>query len=173
LSWTHITSELQAVTLAAVRKLLSAHESEHIYALALYTDEDGSSVVMAANTEEACRAHLASQAKDEPNTPEDEIYYRWASSEWALEGWESDQFSGVNALIQQQDQRDLDAYFSALIEAMTMALAGVKQTLDDTLADITVFVTVTDDDRAEEIENASAGRINATDLATAFQSRYG
>jgi hypothetical protein len=173
LSWKLVTDALQAASLAAVTKLLAALDGQRLYALALYTSEGGMSVAMAANTEEAYQAYMAAAAEeDQRNTPEDQAYCRWASSEWALEGWESDLFDGANALIHQEDSRDFDRYFDAVIAAMTAALVGVKATLGERLADVTAFVTVTDCDLAEEIENASAASINAADLADAFRSRF-
>ena len=41
MSWKDISEELQTASLAAVGNLLSRHESEHIYALALFTSDDG------------------------------------------------------------------------------------------------------------------------------------
>ncbi|MET3667222.1 hypothetical protein ABIC66_003852 [Caulobacter sp. 1776] len=121
---------------------------------------------MAANTEEGYQAHLAAEA-------EDEIYYRWAPAEWVVEGWDRAAFSRVNALLAQQDKSDFDSYFDNLIEAMTTALAAVKETLGEQLADVTAFVTVTDSDAAEGIENVSAARNNAADLAGRFLRRFG
>lgn len=173
MDWKVISEEIKEASLRATESLLSRYDQETVYALALFTSDEGSNVSMAANTEEGYQAHLASEAEDEPNSPEDEIYYRWASSEWIVEGWERPAFSKVNALLAQQDKSDFDSYFGQLIEAMTTALAAVKQTLGERLADVTAFVTVTDSDGAEQIENASAPRINAPDLADRFLRRFG
>ncbi|CAN7570082.1 DUF4303 domain-containing protein [Caulobacter sp. LjRoot300] len=175
MSWKDISEELRSASLAAVKGLLSKHEREHIYALALFTSDDGANVALAANTEEGYQAHLTAEAEDEdePNSPEDEIYYRWASGEWVVEGWDRSAFSRVNALLEQQEESDFDSYFDHLVEAMTTALVATKAALGERLADVTAFVTVTDSDAAEEIENASASRINAADLASRFLRRFG
>jgi hypothetical protein len=124
-SWKDISEELQAAALAAAKDLLSKHEREHVYALALFTSDDGANVALAANTEEGYQVHLAAEAEDEPNSPEDEIYYRWASSEWVVEGWDRAAFSRVNALLAQQEKSDFESYFDNLIEAMIKALVAV------------------------------------------------
>jgi hypothetical protein len=173
MNWEYISEELRKASLLSVIDLLSRHESERVYALALFTPEDGGSVAMAANTEKGYQAHLYAEAGDEPNSLEDEIYYRWAAAEWVEEGWDRPAFSRVNALLSQQEKSDFDSYFGNLIEAMTAALAAAKETLGERLADVTAFVTVTDSDAAEEIENASASRINAPDLASRFLNRFG
>lgn len=173
MNWKDISEELQAASLVAVRDLLSKHEAENIYALALFTSDDGANVALAANTEEGYQAHLAAEAEDEPNSPEDEVYYRWASAEWVVEGWDRAVFSRVNALLARQEKSDFERYFDNLIEAMTTALAATKAALGGRLADVTAFVTVTDSDAAEGIENASASRINAADLASRFLRRFG
>lgn len=173
MSWKDISEEIQAAALAAARNILSRHEGEHLYALALFTSDDGANVAMAANTEEGYQIHLAAEAEDEPNSPEDEIYYRWASAEWVVEGWDRAAFSRVNALLAQQEKADFDSYFDNLIEAMTNALVFAKAALGERFAEVTAFVTVRDSDDAEEIENASASRINAADLAGRFLHRFG
>ena len=173
MNWKDISEEIEVCSLKAVESLLSRYDREHIYALALFTSDDGANISMAANTEEGYQAHLAAEAKDEPNSPEDEIYYRWAPAEWVVEGWDRAAFSRVNALLAQQEKSDFDGYFGNLVEAMITALATVKEALGERLADVTAFVTVTDSDAAEGIENASASRINAADLAGRFLLRVG
>jgi len=79
----------------------------------------------------------------------------------------------VNVRLEQQEKSDFDSYFDNLIEAMTTALVATKAALGERLADVTAFVTVTDSNDAEEIENASASRINAADLADRFLCRFG
>lgn len=173
MNWKVIAEEIKVSSLAAVEGLLRLHGQEHIYSLALTTSDDGASISIAANTEEGYRAHLAAEAKNEPNSPEDEIYYRWAPAEWVVEGWDQAAFSRVNALLAQQEKSNFDGYFDNLIEAMITALAVVKAMLGERLAHVTAFVTVTDSNAAEAIENASASRINAADLAGRFLLRFG
>lgn len=173
MNWKDISEEIEASSLKAVESLLVRYDRETIYVLALFTSDDGASISMAANTEEGYRARLAAEAEDEPNSPEDEIYYRWASAEWVAEGSDRAAFSRVNTLLAQQQKSDFDSYFASLIEAMIAALAAVKAVLGERLADVTAFVTVTDSDDAEAIENASASRINAPDLAGRFLLRFG
>ncbi len=173
MNWRKIEDRLGNAVRDAVGDLLSSCGDQHLCALALFTADDGMGVSMAANTEEGYQTHLAAEAEDEPNTPEDEAYYRWSSSEWQIEGWRRVAFSEVNAMLAKQDKKDFGAYFDALIEAMTNALKETKDRLGERLAGVTAFVTVTDSDEAEEIENRSATRINDPDLAERFLSRFG
>ncbi|WP_454719099.1 DUF4303 domain-containing protein [Caulobacter segnis] len=172
MNWKDISEEITTSTLDATRSLLRQFDRRGIYALALFTSDDGARVSMAANTEEGYLAHLEAEAQDEPNSPDDETYYRWSSSEWGIEGWDRPAFSRVNELLAQQDRSDRDTYSGNLIEAMTAALVTVKETLGEQVANVTAFVTVTDSDVAETIENASASRINAPDLANRFLRRF-
>lgn len=172
-NWNDICEEIKTSTLIATESLMSRYESAGIYALALFTSDDGASVSLAANTEEGYQAHLDAEAEDEPNSAQDKIYYRWASSEWIVEGWERPVFSRVNGRLAQMDRSDVNSHFGNLIEAMTAALVAVKASLGERLANVTAFVTVTDSDAAERVENASASRINAPDLASRFLRRFG
>lgn len=173
MNWKDISEEIRVSSLRATESLQSRYDREGIYALALFTSEDGTIVSMAANTEQGYLARLAAEAEDEPNSPDDEVYYRWASSEWIVEGWDRPAFSRVNQMLAQQDRSDFDSYFGHLIEAMTAALTAVKDALGERLEGVTAFVTVTDSDAAEQFENASASRINTPDLADRFLRRFG
>ena len=170
--WKDISEEIKASTLKAAESLVSRYAHEHLYALALFTSDDGTSVSMAANTEEGYRAHLATEAEIEPHSPQDEIYYRWAPAEWIEEGWDDAAFSRVNAWLLQEEKPDFGTHFDTLIETMTDALAAAKETLGERLANVTAFVTVTDSYAAEAIENVSVSRINTTDLAERFALRF-
>ncbi|PSJ36813.1 DUF4303 domain-containing protein [Allosphingosinicella deserti] len=172
MAWTDVAGALQSASATVVEGLLAPHRDEKLYAVALYAAEDGMSVAVAANSEEQYRAHLASEALAGANSPGDEVYYRWATSEWSLERWHSDLFAEANALIRGEDRRDFDRYREALIEAMISALAGVRESFGDRLADVTMFVSVTDSDEAEGIENDSAARLNPKGLADGFLSRF-
>jgi hypothetical protein len=56
---------------------------------------------------------------------------------------------------------------------MIGALRNLRELQDGALKEVTMFVTITDSDEAEEIENRSAISINPPDLAQAFVSRFG
>lgn len=171
MSWTKIIDELEGASITAVNRLLAAHDGEHVYALALYTDDGGMSMSLAANTEQSYDAQLEKYGGRDI-TEQDKAYFRWTSSEWKYEMFSYEDFEETNRSLDQQDKGDFSHYFEALMEAMTVALVRVKAAFGDRLADVTAFVTVTDSDDAEAIENASALRINAPALADVFQSRF-
>lgn len=55
---------------------------------------------------------------------------------------------------------------------MTVALTVAKEYYGNNIHEVTVFVTVTDSDDAEEIENRSAVRINTPGIAQSFLARF-
>lgn len=55
---------------------------------------------------------------------------------------------------------------------MIDALASLRAERTAALADVTLFVTISDSDEAQAIENLSAKRLNPPDLARAFQQRF-
>lgn len=171
--WSETSNALCTATVAAAHELLSAVGEQSLYSLALYMSDDAMNVSFAANTEAGFKAVMEAEAQRGDMAPEEEAFNRWASTEWAFEGWGAHHFSKVNALIGKENTEDFERHFSALIEAMTLALIGAKEALGERLANVTAFVTLTDSENSEEIENTSAVRINSPEIATAFLARYG
>lgn len=60
-----------------------------------------------------------------------------------------------------------------MTDIMARALRRLRDIYADRLQNVTLFVTVTDYDEAEEIENRSAILINPPGIAQAFVSRFG
>lgn len=172
MEWDAIANDIKNASVEAINQLLEATKGEKLYAIALYTADDGMSIAMAANTEEFYRAHLAEEAADEPNSPEDEAYYRWSTAEWKFEGWKDEFFSDINNKFREYILEYNGDVVSHSIDVMTSSLINVKNIFGDKIKDVVLFVTITDSDEAEKVENQSATRINTPTLAQMFISRF-
>lgn len=159
--------------------LLAKHPDEHFYAFALYTDSDAMTVVPAANSEEGLqRVRKQMAVGDDERAPE----FRWATGEWVYESAEAGSF---NPLCKKLADAVLSPGFPAakfvhffdelqrdMIEALRLldqeGLFGVGAERER----ITLFITVSDDNRAEELENVSAKLLNPPAVFDRFISRY-
>jgi len=65
---------------------------------------------------------------------------------------------------------NIDTHLARLVEVLTTALTRLreKREMESTI----LFVTLTDSDEAEVIENASAQRLNPPGLLDLFHARY-
>ena len=175
MDWTTIGAELTAAVDAATLALLDDPGSGDLYAIALSVAEDGMGIGLCWTTETHFRAHLASESQHETLSDDDAAYYRWAPAEWSHETWRDDLFAGINATVSAKapddglSRRD----FKRLIDVMIEALAALREAQSPALANTTLFVTVTDSEDSQSIENRSAAKLNPRALHQAFAARYG
>lgn len=128
---------------------------------------------MAVNTEESLATHI-SRMKEQGlcDSKEDEIYYRWGCSEYQY--GEDTHFNHISRLLYATEE--VREYKNEIIRIIAKV---VNETADDvfarygqTKADITFFVSLTDDDLAEEIENQSVHQMTVPGLVSTFLERY-
>lgn len=166
---------ISTATRLAVDQLLASLDGERLYAICLQTDDGAMSIGLCANTEQGYLEKRADADAARELTASYDAYLRWNSAEWRHEMIDTECFDQI-----EKDLRDalddppggFEVYFNGLIEAMTLALIDAKAAFGERLVDVTAFVTVTDSDETDEIENASAARINSPELAVAFLARH-
>lgn len=171
MDWNTEVEKLRTATLAAVDALTSPLSGQRLYAICLQTADDGMSVGFCANTEEGYAEKHASEAEIEEVTPEFLAYLRWAPAEWRYEMFGYDYFADVNDDLTAASLNGIEnfsAYFDRLIEAMIDALAHLRTELAHLLDGVTLFVTISDSEKAEAVERRSAERLNPPALADQF-----
>ncbi|UKD17086.1 DUF4303 domain-containing protein [Burkholderia aenigmatica] len=161
------------------RALLAAHPDEHFYAFALYTDSGAMTVVPAANSDEGLkRVRERMEIGDDEKAPE----FTWATGEWAYEAAEADSFNPLcekladTVLGPNIPEAKFGEFFRDLQRDMIEALRLLDQEgLFGTGAErekITLFVTISDDNGAEALENESARILNPPAVFDRFINRY-
>jgi hypothetical protein len=174
MDWNKLTGDIANAARTAFRDVKAANAGEEFYAFALYTDSSAMTVVAAANSLQAFDK-AAANASDK--SPASLAYYKWVTSEWAHEAWKAEEFKAISAELRNSTDRDQFATFKAntfraMIDAMKM-LDGEHLFEDGISRDkIALFVTVTDDDQAEAIENDSASQLNPPTVYQAFLNRF-
>ncbi|RQU04049.1 DUF4303 domain-containing protein [Burkholderia cepacia] len=175
----NFADEIADAARVTYRALLAAHPGEHFYAFALYTDSGAMTVVSAANSEEGLmRIREQMEVGDDEDAPE----FTWATGEWAYEAAESDSFNPLckkladTVLGPNFPEANFGQFFKSLQSDMIEALRLLDQEgLFGTGAErekITLFVTISDDNGAEELENESAKILNPPTVFDRFIKRY-
>ncbi|WP_338638387.1 DUF4303 domain-containing protein [Burkholderia pyrrocinia] len=161
------------------RALLAAHPNEHFYAFALFTDGGAMTVVPAANSDEGLkRIREKMEVADDDDAPE----FTWAPAEWAYESAEADSFNPLckrladTVLGPNFQEAKFGEFFRDLQHDMIEALRLLDQEgLFGTGAErekITLFVSISDDDGAVQLENESAKVLNPPAVFDRFIKRY-
>ena len=144
-----------------LQEILEQTGDEHIYTVALVTDRYCCSLFLAVNTTE----YLDNEC-EEPDDVE-----KWHPDEWGYsDGHDSELVKLSKLLWENHKNFPGEAYFfNALISAMKQ----VKETgiFGERTEEITFFVSISDDEEAENLEDFSATQLNSPQLAAAFLSR--
>ncbi|QEI06756.1 DUF4303 domain-containing protein [Pigmentiphaga aceris] len=176
MNWNELENEVYAAAKEVFVNVQNAHPNEQFYAFALYTDSGAMTICPAANSVEGLTRELANDETDPDG--EEAAYYRWATSEWAYESWQADSFNDICTKLGDIPESEDFAHTQAKVyEVMTNALArlskeGVFKPQSSGDAPV-LFVTLTDDDEAEDVENRSAKVLNSPEVFEKFVNRFG
>lgn len=178
MNWSELQNRIFDSAKKAFKQVDKEYSNEEFYAFALYTDSSVMSISPSANSIEQFNEKIESELEGEDKTPENEAYYKWAFSEWHYEGVGGDFFREINKDLRECVERaDFEKFKGKVLQAMIDALSDmVKEHFFDSVGkeseNAVVFVSMTDDDEAENIENASAKVINSEAICEAFLVRY-
>ena len=151
--------------------LVKLSKNEKPYCCALVTDSGAMSLFFAMNTKEKLIEKL--QKVDNKYS----AYYKWAPSEWTYGDHLSETklvSKSSNVLSKKSEEKETKKEFSnfeeKLYETMTLVL---KELVDENIFDnMTVFISISDDSRARNVENYSAKLINSETIYDEFMRRY-
>ncbi|MDT3330714.1 DUF4303 domain-containing protein [Microbacterium aquilitoris] len=163
---------LREATVAAFDETIETLTGERVYAVALTTDDGAMSAGLCITTVEHYESKRSqADAAGDLASPGYDAYLRWDTAEWRdeLAGWEH--FSPISRLLEDSSD-DADGWFEEHIDALIAALAHLRAERAEALAGVTLFVSVTDSDETEAIENRSARELNPPELSGRFLSRY-
>lgn len=176
MDWVDLEARVYKAAKSAFSSLKNAHHNEGFYVCALYTDSDAMTICPSANSFWGLEEKI-SQEEEEDRSREVIQYYKWASSEWAYEAWQSEEFKEVcKSLREPAERSDFESFQSQVLLVMTNVLLLLKnegffQSFNARQSPV-LFVTITDDDRAEKFENKSAKILNSERVFEEFVNRY-
>jgi hypothetical protein len=173
MNWVKWRSELQAATVSAFDEMSAGLKGEQLYAVSLQTDDGAMTVGPCANVEEGYAERMAAEAED--MSAQEAAYNRWAPAEWRYEMFGDAAFETLNADLREaifDPDCDFDAHFTHLLDAMADALAHLRAERGPALESVTLFVTISDGEDTEAVEDRYATQLNPPQLAQAFLQRY-
>lgn len=160
---------------------------ERIYAVALVTDSDCVTLFLAVNTYEYLQKRDKKYAKeldlseeDLKNVKEGSVSLtQWILDEWGYSDGKNSQLNMISELLFEHDeseQYDEESYeenqrlfFETVTSAMKHLIA--EKVFGEYSEEITFFISMSDDERTEEIENYSAKLLNSADIYENFYHR--
>jgi hypothetical protein len=174
MNWQKLESTALIIVKKALQDLSVEHPDEHFYACALYTDSSAMTMAVAVNSVEALEVKLEEEGKEE----REELmpYYKWVSSEWKHQAWKGEYFKDIcEALRVANERSDISSFKENLNSLMTDVLNTLRK--DGVFRFLKVqepilFVTVTDDDGAERLENKTAEMLNSSEKYEYFLRRF-
>ncbi len=159
--WQEVTEKIRDAVAADLYEILGRIGGEHIYTAALVTDSYCGSLFLAVNTLE----YLESEDEE----PDDES--KWHPDEWGYsDGHGSELVKLSKSLWENHNTLPGEAFF---FNAMISAMKQVKDSgiFGERTQEITFFVSISDDEEAENLEDSSAMMLNCTELASVFLNR--
>ena len=169
-----------------VKKILNQIGKEQIYGAALVTDSDCITLYFAVNTYEKMREKdLKYMNMFQAHMTEEQIerlkngtlsMTKWVPAEWAYSAGRESELNNISKLLYQKEEANSAEYsentalfFEAVTEAWRMLI--IDKIFGEKTEDITYFVSMSDDNRSETIENYSASQLNRQELYEAFLKR--
>ena len=144
-----------------LREIFAQIGDEQIYATALVTDRYCCSLFLAVNTVE--------YFDNECEEPDDES--KWHPDEWGYsDGHDSELVKLSRLLWENHNNLPSEAFF---FDTLISAMKQLKETgiFGERAEEITFFVSISDDEEAENLEDFSARQLNSPELAIAFLNR--
>lgn len=143
-----------------IREILNQTADENIYTVALVTDSNCCSLFLAVNTVEYLNNET--DGLDE---------CKWHPDEWGYSDGHGSELVKLSASLWENYSNfpGEEFFFNALISAMKQ----IKESgiFKDRADEITFFVSISDDEGADNIEDLSAKQLNSPTLAAAFLNR--
>jgi hypothetical protein len=151
--------------------LLGFCNSEKPYSCALVTDSDASTLFFAMNTEE--------KLKEKLSTVQDKYkaYYTWTPAEWVYGDQLSDKkcIANVSGILYRKTEgkeikENMQSFEIGLYETMTSTLKSLIN--EGYFSGMTVFISISDDNRSRNVENYSAQLLNSEAVYNNFIKRF-
>ena len=164
-------------------------KNENIYGIVLCTDSSFMSLAVFANTEESLQRTIEKYAKDDPGVRNNPAF-RWFCTEWQYDASEPPSSFGQACTIMEDifsevefdddcDPVDEDHYQETqqkIIQALCDGICDLdKEGFFGTEPErnkITVYVSVSDSDITEEVEDFSVKAINPTDIYNSYSDCF-
>jgi hypothetical protein len=148
-------------------------QNEKVYACAFGTDGSWKTLFFAVNTEESLKRHIENM-KDKGlhrGNEQDDVYFRWGCSEFQ---YGDGHFNHLYKLL--NTTKNVHEYQNEIVKTVAKVVnetdTAFFSKFGQSKEDITFFMSITDDDGADELENRSVVLMTSEKLADEFLGRY-
>lgn len=171
-----------------MKKILKETGNEKIYAVALVADSDCITLYLAVNTYEFMEKHDKEYLIDMDLSEEDiknlkegsASLTQWLPDEWGYSDDDNSELAKISELLYENsesdeyDDKEYEENQKLFFETVTSAFKHLieEKVFGEYSEKITYFISMSDDDRAEAIENNSAKLLNSPNIYETFLNRY-
>ena len=159
-------------------ELASKAAAEKIYAIALVTDSYMESLYLAIGTEQSLsKQELKYRKEINPDSEDYKAVLRWTPAEWVYDNnsLPDSRLRKINNLLRGNVEHTVE-FEAAFYGVLSDALADLDR--DGVLSkrqsrnDVTLFMSISDDDKAEAVEDYSAKILNPPSVYERFSKRF-
>ena len=176
--FTALRNTLRTASEKAFSQIREHHPDEEFYAFALNTDDSVMTAVECANSEQGYQ-----RTANGFEFSETELRFaRWNVGDWAYEGITTEFSQAVHQVLNGaerdtvEDSMGFGAFRARVHQTMIEALQDLEANhfwgTGKVREKITMFVSTSDLDMAEQLENASAQKLNSISVYERFLARY-
>ncbi len=159
--WQEVAEKIRDAVATDLCEILDRIGDEHIYTAALVTDRYCCSLFLAVN--------ILEYLESEDEEPDDES--KWYPDEWGYsDGHGSEMVKLSKSLWENHNTLPSEAFF---FSAMISAMKQVKDSgiFGERTEEITFFISISDDEESENLEDSSAMTLNGPELTAIFLNR--
>lgn len=181
-----IANRIEEAVKKDVKGILKEIGEEKVYGIALVTDSDCITLYLALNTYENMKKRDAKYIEMfHDNLPNEQIrnvkdgktsFVKWVPDEWGYSDGQNSELSKISGLLYDKEESNSDEYAKhndLFFEAVASAFKNLIEAnvFGENMEGVTYFISMTDDDRAIAIENASAKLLNPENVYNDFLNR--
>jgi len=176
MNWEHLTRDIVVAAKISFSDLINRHREEKFYAFALFTDNDCYTISPTANTIEEYSKIIS---RKNITNQKSMMGYKWYIGDWVLDGGDDGKFDEISDRLSSASQTasETDSFLdfkehvhSCMIEALS--ILDKEGFFGEIRGDIVLFISSSEYDESEEMENSSAKILNPPEIYERFLKRY-
>ena len=174
-----LEKELISAICVDFNKLAELIKGECLYAVSLVTDSCFDSIYLGLSTEESLLRKIEKYQEKREVSENMKAYLRWTPAEWRYDNSDiqNSLLPKVSNILRDKKLETTSEFESMFYETLERVIQILYQeglfSNKITCDQLTLFISMSDDDRALEIENYSARILNSSDVYEMFIKRFG
>ncbi|WP_261822112.1 DUF4303 domain-containing protein [Pragia fontium] len=173
-----LEKELISTIRVDFNKLTELIKGECLYAVSLVTDSCFDSIYLGLSTEESLLRKIDKYQEKREVSEKMKSYLRWTPAEWGYDNSDipNSLLPKVSNILRDKKMEVTSEFESMFYEVLEKVMRTLYQdglfSNNIISSQLTLFISISDDDRALEIENDSARILNSLDVYEKFIKRF-